>query len=136
MTEPTEQERREINETLARARGWRWPDCPQGQRLDKWLSLRQQDGRMLPPGKKLQKDLSMPPDFTRDPAASRELVGWLANTQEPEVIQAFAARVRTAVSPFTPKMISLTEAVWMMAADPLTIARAAREAIGGNNGAK
>jgi len=82
MTEPTETERAKLNERLARAMGI--PD-------DHWMFQCLKDDHLLDGhgphafcltcAAPVNKSALVPPDFTRDPAASRELVEWVAADQ-------------------------------------------------------
>ncbi len=146
MTEPTERERRELNERLARAMGWRtkfWESpeyaCP---RLSGYRLFRP-DGSVEsapPAGASEALAWSFAPDFTRDPAASRELVLWLAAGREKW--ERFVSALVPVRLTFTSTFMSVQEwaamvnqvASALMTADPLLIARAAREAIGGKDG--
>lgn len=117
MTKPiSEQERREINEALARAMGYHtrisvtcWDD-----ESDCWEDA---------------------PDFTRDASASRELVLWLAK-QDEFTQSLFLTRLAKSVVSDWDGQRRTWERQWarivmaILIADPLTIARAAREAIG------
>lgn len=79
MTEPTETERAAMNARLARAMGWtniRWhsADSVSANHIAGALAVvgTAPDGRHFMP----------PPDFIRDPAASRELVVWLGKRRK------------------------------------------------------
>ncbi len=126
MIEPTEQERREMNEKLARAMGWKKCDPYQ------WGSF----CWFAPKGSERRKQ---PPDYTGDPAASRELVLWLAADRKKR--ERFVSALVPVRLTFTSTFMSVQEwaamvnqvASALMTADPLIIARAAAEAVGGNN---
>ncbi len=136
MTEqPTEQERRTLNETLARAMGI----CPH-----KWIFAPDNlDGDSDYPEKlcefcgKRVRGLAYrvdgkvnAPDFTRDPAARDELVRWLA--ADDARWREFAFRLFDLVGAWPPQALD-SVARKLLTADPLVIARAAVEAIGGSN---
>lgn len=78
MTEPTETERAELNARLARAMGIpddRW--AFQCIKEDHLLDGHGPHAFCLTCAAPVNKSALVPPDFTRDPAASRELVLWL-----------------------------------------------------------
>lgn len=72
----TDTERAEINKTLARAMGWDF--IPHASEIVN--ALEPDRGEWFTPSGKLYGDA--PPDFTRDAAASRELVEWIAADDE------------------------------------------------------
>lgn len=128
MIEPSEQERRALNEALARAMGYHtmsqifgdsvlWFLCsPDGLRISVTCWDDESD---------CWEDA---PDFTRDASASRELVLWLAG--QGRIIQGrFVRKLRDDTID-----VELCYELRILTADPLLIAQAAREAIGGNDG--
>lgn len=83
MTEPTDTERRELNERLARATGYR--AAPSKEYTGYWVFLDPRgeictdyEGGAFLFSSENHAWGNCCPDFTRDPAASRELVVWLA----------------------------------------------------------
>ena len=134
MTEPTENERRQINERLARAMEWDFIPYPS----EAVNALEPDRGEWYTPKGKLYGD--EPPDFTLSTAASRELVVWLTSPLNSE------ARSREDVK----RWGCFTDTLWreldldgddypwlitekLLTAPPLLIAMAADEAIGGKD---
>ncbi len=131
MTEPTEQERREINEALARAM---WPEAEIVQ------SLSGLDVRIYDKPNETRSWYGV--DFTCPGDASRELVLWLAADEKR--FDLFVPQLQQSLGIFeindamcwdtgTEIVVNLIEIFRrLLLADPLIIAQAAREAIGGN----
>lgn len=114
MTEITEQERRTLNETLARAMGW----TNITYRSDwSWYEAIKPDG---------QTEARLP-DFTRNPAAKQELVLWLAIQSESvrlDFLDSLLSELKVEYSTWRPTLIFA-----LLTADPLLIARAAAAAM-------
>jgi len=108
VTEPTENERREMNERLARAMGWR-----ETTEADEFGPLFKYVG---PNGTDYCQGW---PDFTRDAEASRELVGWLA-VQDRTIQGRFVRRLRDDTTD-----VDLCYELRILTASPLLIAMAA-----------
>jgi len=123
MTEPTENERAELNERLARAMG-EWPVTAKWNCGLSDCSICEQKNAAIEP-----------PDFTRDLEASRELVLWLAGQRRDGGLGAERWRKFCKVilpdTRYLPTVFDI--AAEALTADPLLIARAACEAIGGRN---
>ena len=141
MTEPTENERRQINERLARAMGWtniRWHSV---NVENPTVSAKYFEGADFAVGTDpLGHNFVVPPDFTRSAEASRGLVVWLTSPLNSE------ARSREDVK----RWGCFTDTLWreldldgddypwlitekLLTAPPLLIAMAADEAIGGKD---
>jgi len=129
MIEPTESERRELNERLARARGWTL--LVDGY----WQSWQDANGAV----KNIRPSCGEFPagDFTRDPAASRELVLWL-KSQPVGIARHFIAEICHQLWPqdeiFVSSMrIDDLRFFDLLLASPLLIAIAADAATGGKD---
>ena len=130
MTEPTENERRQINERLARAMGWtniRWHSV---NAENPTVSAKYFEGADFAVGTDpLGHNFVVPPDFTRSAEASRELVGWLG--ADSSLWPHFKAYLRQQWRETTP--VGAEWERWLLTADPLLIAMAADAAIGGKD---
>lgn len=129
MTEPTESERAELNVRLARAMGIpddRWTF--QCLKEDHLLDGHGPHAFCLTCVAPVNKSALVPPDFTRDLAASRELVAWVAG-QPPATQSLFLAELQAAL-PFSE---GVRRELQLMAASSLVTAYAADAATGGSN---
>lgn len=127
----TDTERAEINKTLARAMGWDF--IPHASEIVN--ALEPDRGEWFTPSGKLYGDA--PPDFTRDPAASRELLEWL-RIQCDAVKDIFGNQLLLSLRETQDAAKSGDGIFWgdeilAVLASPLeTVALAAVQAIGGN----